>query len=108
MHENESILVKVTVVHRHGDRAPYASKTHIDRFMFPSKTEIWMLATLIVAAATYSFIMLATGTYSSQFHGKVTELHNTLASLCAKRSLTTSVIQLYVSLEIHYPSVKKP
>ena len=55
-------------------------------FMFTIKTEIWMLATMIVAAGGYAFIMLSTGVYVSQLNAKVTELHNTLASLCARHA----------------------
>ena len=55
-------------------------------FMFTIKTEIWMLSTMIVAATGYAFIMLATGVYVTQLNAKVTELHNTLASLCARHA----------------------
>ena len=55
-------------------------------FILTIKTEVWMLATMIVGAAGYALTMLATGVYVSQLHAKVTELHNTLASLCAKHT----------------------
>ena len=55
-------------------------------FMFTIKAEIWMLATMIGAAGGYAFIMLATGVYVSQLHAKVIELHNSLASLCARHA----------------------
>ena len=54
--------------------------------MFTIKTKIWMLAAMIVAAGGYSFMMLSTGVYVSQLHAKITELHNTLASLCARHA----------------------
>ena len=55
-------------------------------FMFTIKTEIWMLATMIVSAGGFAFIMLATGVYVSQLQAKVTDLHNTLVSLCARHA----------------------
>ena len=55
-------------------------------FGFTIKTEIWMLATIIFGAGGLSFVMLATGVYLSQLHAKVIELHNTLASLCARHA----------------------
>ena len=53
-------------------------------FTFTVKTEIWMLATLIGLSGVYSCVMLATGFYISQLYAKVIELHNTMASLCAR------------------------
>ena len=50
------------------------------------EAEIWMLAIMIVAAATYAFLILATGVYVSQLYIKVTELHNTLVSFCARQT----------------------
>ena len=41
------------------------------------KTEIWIMATMIVTVAVYAFIMLATGVY-------VSAKHNTLVSLCIR------------------------
>ena len=41
---------------------------------------------MIVPAAGYAFMMLATGVYISQLYAKVTELHNTLSSLCARHA----------------------
>ena len=55
-------------------------------FMLTIKTDIWMLVTMIVPGAGYSFMMLATGVYVSQLHAKVTELHKTLASLCVRHA----------------------
>ena len=55
-------------------------------FMFTVETEIWMLIILIVAGGGYAFLILATGVYFSQLHAKVIELHNTLASLCARHA----------------------
>ena len=55
-------------------------------FMFTIKTEIWMLVTLVVAAAGYAFIMSATAVYVSQLHRKVTQLHKTLVSFCARHA----------------------
>ena len=55
-------------------------------YLFTIKTENWMMGTTIVTAAGYAFIMLATGLYISQLHAKVIELHNTLASLCARHA----------------------
>ena len=54
--------------------------------MFATKTEIWMLAIMIVAAGGLSFLILVTGVYVSQLNAKVRELHNTLASLCARHA----------------------
>ena len=55
-------------------------------FIFTVKTETWMLATMIVVAGGYAFIMLVTGVYVSQLRAKVIELHNTLVSLCARHA----------------------
>ena len=55
-------------------------------FIFTIKTEFWMLATMIGSAGGFSFLMLATGVYVSQLNAKVSELHNTLASLCARHA----------------------
>ena len=55
-------------------------------FMLTIKTEIWMLAIMIVDAAGFAFILLATGAYVSQLPAKVSELHNTLASLCSRHA----------------------
>ena len=55
-------------------------------FIFTIETETWMLATMTLAAGGYSFFMLATGVYISQLHAKVIQLHNTLASLCARHA----------------------
>ena len=55
-------------------------------FMFTIKAEIWMLATMILVAGGYSFIMFATGVYVSQLLAKVIELHNTLVSLSARHA----------------------
>ena len=55
-------------------------------FMFTIETEIWMLATTIFTAGGVSFVMLATGVYVSQLQTQVLELHNTLASLCARHA----------------------
>ena len=55
-------------------------------FMLTIKTEIWMFATMIVAAGGYSSMMLATGIYVSQLNAKVIELHKTVASLCVKHA----------------------
>ena len=54
--------------------------------MFTIKTEIWMLVIMIVTAGGLSFVMLVTGVYVSQLYAKVIELHNTLASLCARHA----------------------
>ena len=54
--------------------------------IFTIKTETWALVTMIVAGGGYAFLMLSTGVYVSQLHAKVTELHNTLVSLCARRA----------------------
>ena len=54
-------------------------------FMFTIGIEIWMLATNIVAGGGYAFMMLVTGAYVSQLPAKVTELHNTLVSVCQTR-----------------------
>ena len=55
-------------------------------FILTIETETWMLATMFVSAAAYASILLATGVYISQLHAKVGELHNTLASLCARHA----------------------
>ena len=55
-------------------------------FMFTIKTKAWMLASMISTAGGYAFSMLATGVYVSQLNANVSELHNTLASLCAKHA----------------------
>ena len=55
-------------------------------FGFTIKTEIWMLVMMVIAAGGLSFVMLATGVYISQLHAKVNELHNILASLCARHA----------------------
>ena len=52
--------------------------------MFTIGSEVWMLATTVVAAGGYSFFMLATGVYVSQLPAKVIQLHNTLTSLCVR------------------------
>ena len=54
--------------------------------IFTIKTETWTLVTMIVTAGGYSFMMLSTGVYISQLHAKITELHNTLVSLCARHA----------------------
>ena len=53
--------------------------------MFTMRTERWMLAIMVVAAGGLSFVMLVTGVYVSQLYVKVSELHNSLASLCARQ-----------------------
>ena len=53
-------------------------------FMLTIKTEIWMMAIMVMVGGGYAFIMLATGVYVSQLNAKVSELHDTLASLCAR------------------------
>ena len=55
-------------------------------FMFTIKVETWMVATMIIGAAGYAFIMFATGVYVSQLFAQVVELHNTLLSLCARHA----------------------
>ena len=55
-------------------------------FMFTIKAEIWMVATMILVAGGYSFIMFATGVYVSQLLAKVIELHNTVVSVCARHA----------------------
>ena len=55
-------------------------------FMFMIEINNWMLATNIVAGGGYTFMMLVTGAYVSQLCAKVTELHNTLVSLCARHA----------------------
>ena len=55
-------------------------------FAFTVATEIWMVIIIIFAAGGLAFIILATGVYVSQLHAKVIELHNTLASFCARHS----------------------
>ena len=55
-------------------------------FTFTIKTEMWMLAIVIVLVGGYAFMMLSTGVYVSQLHAKVTELHKTLASLCVRHA----------------------
>ena len=54
--------------------------------IFTIKTEIWMWAFLIAAAGGFAFIVSVTGVYVSQLNAKVAELHNTLASLCARHA----------------------
>ena len=41
---------------------------------------------MIGAAGAIAFSMLATGVYVSQLHAKVSELHSTLTSLCARHA----------------------
>ena len=41
---------------------------------------------MIVAGGGYTSIILATGVYVSQLNNKVTDLHNTLVSLCARHA----------------------
>ena len=55
-------------------------------FTLTVNAEIWMLAPMIGAAGAIAFSMLATGVYLSQLNAKVIELHNTLASLCARHA----------------------
>ena len=54
--------------------------------VFAIQAEIFLYVALVVAAAGYATIMLATGVYVSQLCAKVGELHNTLVSLCAKHA----------------------
>ena len=64
----------------------YISGLTILFLMFAIKTETWMLATMIVLAAGYAFMILVTGVYVSQLNAKVTHLHNTFISLCARHA----------------------
>ena len=52
--------------------------------LFTLKAETWTLATTIGPAATFGFIISATGVYVTQLNAKVSKLHNTLVSLCAR------------------------
>ena len=77
--------------------------------LFTIKAETWTLATTIGPAATFGFIISATGVYVSQLNAKVSKLHNTVVSLCARHAdQRTSVTQLRVSLETRYLRVGKP
>ena len=55
-------------------------------FMFTIQIETWMVATMIIGAAGYAFMMFATGVYISQLHAQVTQLHNTVVSVCARHA----------------------
>ena len=72
-------------------------------FMFTIETEIWMLATMIISGGGIAFVMLVSGVYVSQLPAKIIQLHNTLASLCARHAVDKRQrLSLYCLFRLKY------